>query len=157
MKHYLLLMTALLSYFLIDAQVVYEDFEAGGQLTWEAVNGTYNGIIANPDMAGINTSDNVGSYTKSGEHSFSLFRSQQGAALDISENNIFRLQVWSPVETEVLLKLEGGGNAAEDRRQITEDSTWVEYIFDFRGKADVTTLTDIIIFFAPGNNEDSST
>ncbi|MCB0685867.1 MAG: T9SS type A sorting domain-containing protein, partial [Saprospiraceae bacterium] len=104
----------------------------------------------------INKSDSVGSYTKGYDRSFSLFRVQMESAFDISENNIFRMQVWSPIATEVLLKLEGGGNAVEDRKPIA-DSVWTELVFDFRSKADVTTMTDLLIFFSPGNDMDSST
>ena len=156
MKQKILIIAMLLTAGLVSAQVVWEDFENGGTLPWVAGNGIYNGVVENPDKTGINPSDSVGSYTKEGGRGFSLFRAQTGTAFDISENNIFRMQVWSPVETEVLLKLEGGGNAVEDRKPI-KDSTWTELVYDFRAKSDVNTMTDMLIFFAPGNPDDSST
>ena len=158
MKRFLLLLASLLCYFTISGQVVYEDFENGGSLTWTANNGTYNGIVANPDTTGINTSSNVGSYTKSGEHEFSLFLSELDSTLDLSENNVFRIQVWSPVASELLIKLEGGSDPPiEGRKLITEDSTWVELVYDFRAAADRTTFTKIILFFDPGVAETANT
>ncbi|NND31106.1 MAG: hypothetical protein HKN76_00855, partial [Saprospiraceae bacterium] len=156
MKQKLLLVLMLLTAGILSAQVVWEDFEEGGKLEWVAGDGTYNGIIGNPDTTGINPSDSVGSYTKAGGRGFSLFRVQMATPFDITENNIFKMQVWSPVETEVLLKLEGGGNAVEGRKPI-KDSVWTELVYDFRSKADVSTMTDMLIFFAPGNPDDSST
>ncbi len=156
MKKHVLLFIAFMVSGLVMSQVIWEDFEDGGNLEWTAGNGVYNGVVANPDTSGINKSDSVGSYTKESGRGFSLFRVQMDTPFDISENNIFRMQVWSPVATEVLLKLEGGGNAVEDRKPI-KDSVWTELVYDFRSKADATTMTDMLIFFAPGNAEDSST
>ncbi len=156
MKKNLLFMLMMLVVGTLSAQVVWEDFEDDGKLEWIATDGTYNGIVSNPDTTGINESDNVGSYTKGAGSAYSLFRVQMATPFDISENNIFRMQVWSPVATEVLLKLEGGGNAVEDSRPV-RDSVWTELVYDFRSKAEVTTMTDLLIFFAPGNAEDSST
>ncbi len=156
MKKKLLFMLMLLTAGILSAQVVWEDFEDGGKLEWVAGDGIYNGIVANPDTSGINKSDSVGSYTKGGGSGFSLFRVQMATPFDISENNIFRMHVWSPIATNVLLKLEGGGSAVEDNRPI-RDSVWTELVFDFRSQADATTMTDLLIFFSPGNDEDSST
>ncbi|MDH3244844.1 MAG: T9SS type A sorting domain-containing protein [Saprospiraceae bacterium] len=138
------------------SQEIIEDFEDGGKLVWVAGDGVYNGIIENPDTAGINNSLNVGSYTKAAGRGFSLFRVQQMDPFDISVNHVWKMQVWSPVETEVLLKLEGGGNAVEDRKSI-QDSAWTELTFDFSSRADAMTMTDLLIFFSPGNADDSST
>ncbi len=152
----LLLLVFLASCSLLYSQVVIEDFEDGGKLTWTAGQGTYNGIVGNPDTTGVNPSDSVGSYTKGGGFGFSLFRVQQMEPFDISVNNVWKMQVWSPVATEVLLKLEGGGNAVEDRKPI-RDSVWTELTFDFSSRADAMTMTDLLIFFSPGNPDDSST
>ncbi|MCB0689044.1 MAG: hypothetical protein KDC53_21045, partial [Saprospiraceae bacterium] len=101
MKKNLLVTLLLLTVSMLSAQVVWEDFENGPNLNWVASDGTFNGAIANPDTSGINKSDSVGSYTKGYDRSFSLFRVQMESAFDISENNIFRMQVWSPIATEV--------------------------------------------------------
>lgn len=136
-------------------QEVWEDFEDGGKLVWEAVNGTYNGIVENPDTTGENKSSNVGSYTKSGEHSFSLFRAITDNPIDLSVNTLWKVQVWSPIATEVLLKLEGGG-AVEDRVMI-QDSVWTTLSFDLSGGSALTELNTIILFFDPGNGESADT
>ncbi len=158
MKKLLLFFGAILALqFQIYGQTIWEDFEDEGKLTWEDRNGLFNGIIANPDTTGLNTSANVGSYTKEGGRGFSLFLSELESPIDLTTERVWKLQVWSPIQTEVLLKLEGEGPAIEDRRQITEDSTWVEYSFDFTGADAALSATRIIIFFAPGTPEDSST
>lgn len=127
-----------------------EDFEDGGRLTWQANNGTYNGILANPDMTGANKSPNVGSYTK-GPESYSLFLTEPGTTLDLSRNNQFKIQVYSEVATSLLVKLEGGGETAIEATQaITETGKWVELTYDFSSAASVTGYTTIILFFDPG-------
>ncbi len=154
MKKNLLFLILLLSAAMTYSQQIWEDFEDGGKLTWEAGNGTFNGIIANPDLVG-NASEHVGSYSKSGEHGFSLFKAVLDSPIDLSVNTLWKVQVWSPVATEVLLKLEGGG-AVEDRRSIP-DSTWTTLSYDLSGGSDLTELNTIILFFAPGNKENAET
>ncbi|MDO8970719.1 MAG: hypothetical protein Q7U74_08530, partial [Saprospiraceae bacterium] len=54
----------------LNAQVIYEDFEGGANLTWVGLNGIYDGAIPNPDPTGVNTSETVGSYTNVGTFDF---------------------------------------------------------------------------------------
>ena len=135
----------------LQAQVVLEDFEGGASLTWVAGNGTYNGVVDNPeDTTGINPSMNVGSYTKSGEHSFSLFSATLDAPLDLSVNNQFSIQVYAGAATQILLKLEGDGEAIEMTKNIATPNVWRTYNFDFFDAAGFTTIDRVIIFFDPG-------
>lgn len=126
-----------------------EDFEDGGKLTWEALNGTYNGIVANPDTDGINTTPNVGSYTK-GPEGFSLFLTTLETPLDLSKNNQFKIQVYSEVASSLLVKLEGGSPPIEATQEITETGKWIELTYDFSSAASVADYTKIILFFDPG-------
>ncbi len=133
-----------------QAQVVYENFESGATLPWTAGNGSYDGVAENPDKTGINPSDSVGVYTKSDSHSFSLFIAQLPSPMDLSVNNEFHLMINAPVDTRVLLKLEGPSGAIEATKNIAVINAWVDYTFDFSGAAGLTDLDKIIIFFDPG-------
>lgn len=132
------------------AQTTYETFEGGAQLTWTALDGTFGGAIPNPDPTGLNTSATVGSYTKSGAHAFSLFLAELPAPMDLSVNNQFKIKIWSPVATQVLMKLEGTGFGIEATKNIANINVWQEYTFDFSAAAGNTTVTKIILFFDPG-------
>ena len=141
----------LLLTFSLSAQVIYEDFEGGGQgITWTAGDGTYDGIVANPAMAGVNPSANAGSYTKSNMHAFSLFLGELAAPMDLSVNNHFTVQLYAGAATQVLMKLEGAGEAIEVIKNIAITDRWIEYDFDFSAAAGFTTITKIIFFFDPG-------
>lgn len=157
MKRLLLTLLVAGCCYAIQGQVVLEDFEAGAALSWNAGNGTYNGVFENPDKTGINTSDSVGSYTKSDLHAFSLFEAQLSAPLDLSTNNQFSIQINAPVGSQILLKLEGSGGAIEATRNIANINIWQEYTFDFSAAAGNTTLDKIILFFDPGNGTSGDT
>lgn len=149
------LLLSALSFLLLSAmatgQVVYEDFEGGSSdLTWQGLDGSYNGLVANPDQSGVNASASAGSYTKSGAHSYSLLLADLGAPMNLTTNNQFKIQVYSTVATQILLKLEGTGPAIEAVKPITQVNQWVEYTFDFSAAAAYTGLSKIIIFFDPG-------
>lgn len=139
---------------MVNSQIVYEDFEGGPKLTWNPFgDGTFNGAVANPpdsDPLGINPSTEVGSYTKSGEHAFSLLIAVLDEPMDLTTNNKFTIQVNAPVATSFIFKLEGSGEAIEKRANIAVTNNWIEYTFDMSAAASFTTITKIIIFFDPG-------
>lgn len=156
--HLLLTMFLISCISLIQGQTIYETFEGdSANLNWQALNGIYDGVVDNIDTAGVNSSAKVGSYTKSGEHAFSLFLAELAEPMDLSVNNQFKLQVYSPVKSRVLLKLEGMGGAIEATQNIVSTNVWREYTFDFSAAAGNTGLTKIIIFFDPGNATSSDT
>ena len=136
----------------VQAQQVYEDFESGtASLPWNGADGTYNGVIPNPGPDAVNPSSFVGSYTKSGAHSYSLFIAQDfGGKIDLNEYNQLRLKVWSATATPVLLKFEGPGQGIERTAEMTEAGAWNELVFDFSGGEALYNLTKVIIFFDPG-------
>lgn len=142
----------LLGSFALQAQVVLEDFEGGtADLPWNAFEGTYNGPVMNPeDTTGINPSEWAGSYTKAGDRDFSFFVAQLADPLDLSVNNQFSIQIYAGAATQLLLKLEGDGEAIEKTVNIATPNVWRTYTFDFSAAAGFTTLTDIILFFDPG-------
>ncbi|GAB4425928.1 MAG: hypothetical protein OHK0039_43770 [Bacteroidia bacterium] len=141
----------------LRAQVVYEDFESGTSLAWTAFDGVYNGVFANPDTNFVNNSDSVGSYTKSDLHAYSLFLAEVTTPLDLSVNNQFKIQVYAPVASQFIMKLEGSGGAIERTKNIANANVWQEYTFDFSSAAGNTTLTKIILFFDAGTQNTADT
>jgi len=142
-------------------QTVLEDFENGANLPWNADFGDSTvTVVANPDsldFLGINPSDSAGSYTKVAGTGFSLLIAVLDDPIDMSTNNRFTIQVNSPVASSFIMKLEGGGNAIEQTKNIAVTNSWIEYTFDFSDAADIQTLDRIILFFDPGNAESSDT
>lgn len=128
---------------------VIEDFEVPSGITWEHLNGVYNGAVANPAPNQVDASATVGSFTNgNGDYSFAV--GTLPAALDLSVYNQFKVKMWAPKNTELLFKLEGGGNFKEIRKNIAVAKKWQEYTFDFSSVADVTTLNKITMVFSPG-------
>ncbi len=141
----------------LSAQVL-EDFEGGvADLPWEAVNGTYDGPVMNPNDTTSNTSEWVGSYTKSGTNAFSLFRAVLDAPLDLTTNNLFSLQVNAGAATELIFKLEGPGGSFERRVNITTPDVWRTYSFDMSPLAGNDGINTITLFFDPGEEESADT
>ena len=146
-----ILLTLLLPFVALSvtfAQITYEDFE-GTPLEWNPFgDGVYNGVIDNPDPNFVNMSAKVGSYTKSGAHAFSLLITVLPDAMDLTTNNQFSLDVYAPVATQILFKLEGdGGEFLEKSTNIANVNVWQTYTFDMSAAASMTTITKIIIFF----------
>jgi len=141
------------------AQVTYESFSNGeSSLTWQAFDGTYNGVVGNPAPNAVNNSDFCGSYTKSGAHSFSLFLADLDSPLDLSEFNQFSIHINATAATSLLMKLEGAGVPAVERSAaIPVANEWVELKFDFSDAAGNTGLNRVILFFDPGVTESADT
>ncbi len=130
---------------------VLEDFEGDSDITWEAINGTYNGVVANPeDSTGANSSANVGSYTKSGENAYSLFVGTLADSLDLTTNSRFTIQVNAGAATSFIMKLEGAGTPVEMTKNIATPNVWRTYTFDFSSVATTLRAGRVILFFDPG-------
>jgi hypothetical protein len=158
MKRWLLL-TTLLALFTTwtYGQIVYEDFEGGAQLTWTSINGSFDGVVANPDPNAINASNDVGAYTNDPGFDFNFCLADLGTPLDLSVNNQFKVSIYAAAPTQVLLKLEGTGGFIEATKNIAVTNAWQEYTFDFRDAAANTGLTKILLVFAPGELGSSDT
>lgn len=152
MKNVILLFLLSVSLSWVHAQaVVYEDFEGGvADISWEGLNGTYNGVVSNPAPDGVNSSADVGSYTNNPDVDFSFALGTLTAPVDLSTNNLIKMKVWSPIApTQVLFKFEGGGNAVEMFRNIDVANEWVEYSFDLSAGAAFTTMDKVLVAFNP--------
>lgn len=141
------------------SQIVYEDFEGGADLFWIGLNGTFDGVVANPEPNFINNSADVGAYTNNPDVDYSFALAELIAPLDLSVNNVFKLSVYAPAATQVLLKLEGpgGGNSIEATKNIAVANHWQEYTFDFSAASGNNTFDKILIVFAPGETGSSDT
>ena len=152
MKKVFLLLFFLTTYTWTHAQILYEDFEGGvADVSWVALNGTYNGVVANPAPDGVNGSAFVGSYTNNEAFDYNFALGTLGAPADLSKFNLIKMKVWSPIApSQVLFKFEGVGEAVEFVRDITTANEWVEYSFDLTGGACMLSLNKILIAFDRG-------
>ena len=150
-KNLLLVLCFLTVHWLQSQTIVYEDFEGGvSDISWVGLNGTFNGPVANPSPDGVNSSEWVGSYTNHPDFDFAFALGTLAAPVDLSEQNLIKMKVWSPIApTQVLFKFEGGGNAVEMFRDITVDSQWVEYSFDLGAGAEFTMMDKVLVAFNP--------
>ncbi len=151
MKNVLLLFLSFFSFQLIQAQTVYEDFEGGvADVSWVGLNGTYDGVVANPAPDAVNNSEFVGSYTNDALFDFCFALGTLTSPVDLTHLNLIKMKVWSPLApTKVLFKFEGGGNAVEMFRDITIPNQWVEYSFDLSGGATFNTMDKVLVSFNP--------
>lgn len=134
-----------------EAKEVFETFETGNEMGWTAFDGTLEAPIANPEPNSVNSTANVGKYTKSGAHAYSLLLAERSTPFDLSVLNQFKLQIHATAPTQVLLKLEGpGGPAVEKIVNIGLANAWQEYTFDLSASKDFKHLTKAILFFDPG-------
>lgn len=134
----------------VEAKEVFETFETGNELGWNAFDGTLEAPIDNPAPNSVNSTAKVGKYTKSGAHSYSLLLAEKATPFDLSVLNQLKLQIHASAPTQVLLKLEGAGPAVEKIANIGLTNAWQEYTFDLSSAKDFKHLTKAILFFDPG-------
>ena len=127
------------------AAAALEDFEDGPRLSWsslgtEDVFGTFNGAVANPDDAGLNTSANVGSYTK-GSSEFGGLQADLPLDFNLSSNPQLNMQVLAPEgATSVTMKLFSPSQGLKEvDADVSETGAWVDLSFNF---VDFQTITD---------------
>ena len=79
-----------------------------------------------------------------------------GAAIDLSTDNVFRIQVNAPVTGTLKAKLEGGTSAPiEKDAQITKTGEWIEYSYDFSSEAN-ENHTKLVLFINAGVDTDGT-
>lgn len=129
------------------------DFE-GDDPGFIGFGGNSYAVIDNPDASGINTSGKVAETVHGNETWGGLVKVLDGP-LDFSKNNTFKIKVWSPKETTVLMKLEHATDAGiflEKSQNITLTNTWQELEFDFSDAAS-DTYSKLVVFFDFGSTE----
>ena len=145
MKQIFTILTVMMFAFTMNAQYIYNDFDANQ-------NETFNGwpnvptIVANPNASGINTSANVAEWVRSEEQWAHVYCELDGT-IDFSTGTVFELKAYAPIACEVLFKLEGAGGAqTELSTNISTANEWTQLSYDFAG-AQSGTYNKIVIFF----------
>ena len=140
------------------AEVCHETFEGGSGINWTAINGTFDGAIANPGPNQVNNSATVGSYTNNPTFDYNFaFGTITSGPIDLSVYNQFSMDVWLPAPTKVLFKLEGTGEAKEIVKYVPVGGAWQRISFDMSDAAAFTTITKILIVFDPGKVDNNQT
>lgn len=141
---------------LIEPDYIYTDFD-------DNVNVVFSGwpndptVVANPDVSGINTSANVGSWERS-EEPFANIYTLLDATINFSGSSIFLMKSHAPIACQVLFKLENSANPGifmERFAEITTPNQWQQLMFDFTG-AQSDLYDRIIIFFDFGGNANNT-
>lgn len=141
----------------VPSSAVLEDFETTAKLPWKAYEGKWEGVVANPKTNKVNSSPNVGSYTKSGAHEYSYFVAELKQPLDLSVMSKIRISVYAGAATQFLIKLEGADGNAEFSQNIAMANIWQEYSFDFSKIKNLKKLDKFILFFDQGNKTGEDT
>lgn len=147
MKKFYLFFMLLSMFAAVNAQYIYNDFDANQN---ETFNGWPNNpaITANPNSSGINTSVNVAEWQRSTEQWAHVYCVLDGK-IDFSTITEFKLKVQVPIPCTVVFKLEdklNGGVNTELSTNVATVNQWVELSFDFAG-AQSGMYDKIVIFF----------
>jgi len=147
MKQFFTFMTLILLAFGLNAQYIYNDYDANQNevfLAWPNMPVT----IANPYVSGINTSANVAQWDRSNWAQWDNVYTELSGKIDFTTGTIFSVKVYSPIACNVLFKLEdkaNGGIFTERTLPIATPNQWVQLNFDFSGEPSGTF--DKIVFF----------
>ena len=145
MKQIYALLTMLLFVFSMNAQYIYNDFDANQNETFEGWPNMPT-IVANPDASGINTSANVAEWIRSGDQWAHVYCNLEGT-IDFTTGTVFELKVHIPIACTILFKLEdGNGGFTQLSADVTTVNEWTPLSFDFTG-ATTDVYNKIVIFF----------
>jgi len=141
--------------FSLQAQFLYTDFEDNQNVSF---TGWPNPpvTIENPDPSGINTSDSVAEFVRSGE-AWAHALTELDGTINFDEGTTFTIKVWAPIVNEMLFKLESadGSSVIENFKNIETTEEWVEMSFDFPD-AENDVYSKIVLFFDAGNSNDNT-
>ncbi len=128
-----------------------ENFESGtASLNWEALDGTWSGVVNNPKPNVVNNSTKVGRYIKKDSSAYSLFWAKFTTPINLTTNNRFKINVYSKKAGTLIFKLEGPKGNKEVAKQIVVTDAWQEYSLDFKSASAVDSLNRLILFFDAG-------
>ena len=151
MKKLLLsLMVLLMATGFMKAQIS-ENFESGtATLNWEALDGTWSGVVANPKPNVVNNSTKVGRYIKRDSSAYSLFWAKFTTPINLTTNNRFKINVLANKAGTLIFKMEGPKGNKELSKQIVVEGAWQEYSLDFKSASAIDSLNRLILFFDAG-------
>ncbi len=140
---------------------VLEDFEQGAFLPWAPLDdqtllhGTF-AVIDNPDPSGINTSLQVGEYTK-GTSAFSTLAAVAPGVIDITARPQYNLDVWASAPGTMTFQLE---SVSEGNKEVTRDivtgAAWETVSFNFAEFQSITDWASMRLIFNPGVAEEGA-
>lgn len=129
---------------------------------FESWGGVGFAVIENPDVSGINVSDNVGEYTYNGGSAGLENSLVNGVTpllpLDFAETPFIKVKVWVNKPVGVSIRLQNYpdyGQGEEQTIEVTEINTWVELIFNY-GAVTATNYDRAQIYFDKDGNGGSS-
>ena len=125
-----------------DANVIYDV---------ETFGGTSFQIVENPDVSGSNDKEgNVGEITNGGNEFEGVFI-DLGEAIDLSDEKVIKMNFWSEVEVDILLKLEEGTGEAIETTATHTGAGWEEISFTYDSSESYSRLT--LFADGPGKTE----
>ncbi len=136
-----------------------EDFEGGVHLGWQpldqntVIHGDFEAPVDNPAPGGVNTSAEVGCYTK-GVSPFSTLQAFLPENLDLTDFSQLNIDVLAPAGAErVVMQLNSAsqGNKEAEAR-VDGDGTWETLSFDFSAFTGITDFGEIRLLFQPGTD-----
>ena len=128
-----------------------ETFESGtASLNWEALDGTWSGVVNNPKPNTVNNSTKVGQYIKKDSSAYSLFWAKFTTPINLTTNNRFKINVLANKKGTLIFKLEGPKGNKEVAKQIVVAGAWQEYSLDFKSASAIDSLNRLILFFDAG-------
>ncbi len=134
---------------------VIDDFECNRNATYTG-DWSFLSVVTNPAPTVDNNSSQVGRFDDpSGPGTeYSNIQIDYEDPIDLSVRNQFSCQVWAPKAGNLLIKLEGGPNAASEvGTQVTELNKWVTYTVDFSSQIGKGHKKFVVFFNAGVNGE----
>ena len=136
---------------------IMEDFDCQRNTNYTAIDGTLD-VIPNPDMTGINTSDNAGQYVRGNAASDEIRGDFTLAPLDFVTHNQLKMDIWdanSPSVVTITLQDAAGIFLASATVTSSASSTWEQLNFDFRTIPFTISVAKVLIEFDAGSAADS--
>ena len=137
---------------------VMEDFDCQRNTTYTSTDGSL-AVISNPDTTGINTSDNVGEYTRSSLSADAITADFNLAPLDFATHNQMKLDVWDasvPSVVEVTLLDAAGISLATATATTSVGNAWEQLNFDFQLVPFTASVAKAILQFDSGSSAASN-
>ena len=119
----------------------------------ENFNGGATIVIDNPDISPGNGSEKVAQMQKFADEVFGGTKLNLSEAIDFSQGEFYKVNVWSPRPVPVAFKLEETGNPGGGLTVEVDHpggSTWQQLCFDFRGQAVPPPVVALTIIFDLG-------
>lgn len=142
-----------------SSAVPFQDFEGDAPAFTVFGNIAAIEVVANPDKAGANTTDNVAKLTKtSGSETWAGAYFKMDTPLDLITYTKISVRTWSPKSgITVKVKLENADASVTHEADMTTTTAnaWEELIYDFSAAPQADYVT-VVIFFDFGNAGDDS-